>query len=403
MKEFNPEQHQSESQTMSAVEALTERVAAGAYAAYVGMDVHKATIAVAVAEPGREEPRFRGQIANNPKAVEKLISALSDHYGGGLLLFCYEAGPCGYVLKRQIVASGLACDVVAPSKIPKCPGDRVKTDRRDALKLARLLRSGELSAVWVPGEEQEAMRDLSRARQDMKGQEHKARQQLNGFVLRHAHHWPSGKSRWTRAHYNWLESLRFNHDGQQVVLQEYIEAVRAASARVAGMASQMKRAAARWSLAPVVDALMALRGVDQVAAITFLAEMGDITRFTHPRQLMAYLGLVPSEHSSGPRRQQGGLTLTGNRHARRLLVECAWNYRFPARHTMHLKRKAKNAPAEAREVAWRAQKRLCGRFSTMVLAGKNPKLVMAAIARELVGFIWDIVRQEMGKLRPAAA
>lgn len=368
------------------------------YGAFIGLDVHKETIAVALALPGWGEPQYRGEIAHEPKAVRKWLDRLSAEFDGALLLFCYEAGPCGYGLYRQMVAAGHDCQVVAPSLIPKKAGERVKTDRRDALKLARLLRAGDLTAVWVPDTEQEAMRDLSRARDDMKSQERKARQQLNAFVLRQGHHWPRGKTRWTSAHFNWLESIRFEQPWLQVVLQEYIDAVKAATQRVEDLTDQLMRALSTWSLAPVVDALVALRGIDKLAATVLLAELGDISRFDSPKQLMAYLGLVPSEHSSGGRRRQGAITLTGNGHARRMLVECAWSYRFPARQTMHLKRKAKAASAEAKAIAWRAQKRLCGRYRQLTQAGKNVKLVCVAIARELVGFIWDIVRQEMPRL-----
>lgn len=368
------------------------------YAAYIGMDVHKDTITYAVALPGRTKGQYRGEIAHKKKTVDKLIYRLSDEFAGELLLFCYEAGPTGYHLYRHIIATGHGCQVVAPSKIPTKPGERVKTDRRDAVKLAQHLRSGDLTPVWVPDQEQEAMRDLTRARSDMKTQELKARQQLNGFVLRHGHNWPSNKVRWTRAHYNWLESLEFPHPWQQVVLQEYINAVKAASRRVADLMDQVLQALPSWSLAPVVDSLVALRGIDKLSAITLLAELGDISRFDNPRQLMAYLGVVPSEHSTGARRRQGAITLTGNGYARRILVESAWSYRFQARQTMHLKRKAVNASDEAKEIAWRAQKRLCGRYRRLIEAGKNQKLVCVAVARELIGFIWDIVRIEMPRL-----
>lgn len=368
------------------------------YGAFVGLDVHKDTIAIAVALPGRDEPEYRSEIAHRPKVVSKWLERLSREFDGAVLLFCYEAGPCGYGLYRQLMESGHACQVVAPSLIPKKPGERIKTDRRDALKLARLLRASELTAVWVPDTEQEAMRDLTRARDDMKSQERKARQQLNAFLLRQGHPWPSGKARWTQPHFNWLESLRFEQPWLQIVLQEYIDAVKAATQRVADLTDQLMQALPAWSLAPVVDALVALRGIDILAATVVLAELGDISRFDSPKQLMAYLGLVPSEHSSGSRRRQGAITLTGNGHARRMLVECAWSYRFPARQTMHLKRKAQNAPVEAKAIAWRAQKRLCGRYRQLTQAGKNVKLVCVAIARELVGFIWDIVRQEMPRV-----
>ena len=397
MKEFNAEAIRIE--TASAVEALRPAQAERQYPAYIGLDVHKETIAVAVARVGRAAPESRGEIANKPKAVAKLVERLNRAFGGEVLLFCYEAGPCGYGVYRQLLALGHACQVVAPSLIPKKPGERIKTDRRDACKLAGSLRSGDLTAVWVPDEEQEAMRDLTRARDDLKAQERKARQQLNAYVLRHGHAWPSNKTRWTQTHYNWLESLRFAHDWQQVVLQEYIDAVKAASQRVADITAQMERVLPQWSLAPVVDSLVALRGIDKLAAMVLLAELGDISRFDSPKQLMAYLGLVPSEHSSGGRRRQGTITKTGNSHARRMLVESAWSYRFAARQTMHLKRKAKQASEAAKAIAWRAQKRLCGRYRTLLQAGKNTKQANVAIARELAGFIWDIVCHEMPKVR----
>lgn len=401
MQEFNTEAVRIE--TASALEAVLEVQGERQYPAYIGLDVHKETMAVAVARAGRAAPESRGEIANTPKAVAKLVERLNRAFGGEVLLFCYEAGPCGYGLYRQLLALGHDCQVVAPSLIPKKPGERIKTDRRDACKLAGTLRSGDLTAVWVPDEEQEAMRDLSRARDDLKAQERKARQQLNAYVLRHGHAWPPNKTRWTQTHYNWLESLTFAHDWQQVVLQEYIDAVKAASQRVADITAQMERVLPQWSLAPVVDSLIALRGIDKLAAMVLLAELGDISRFDSPKQLMAYLGLVPSEHSSGGRRRQGAITKTGNSHARRMLVESAWSYRFAARQTMHLKRKAKPASEEAKAIAWRAQKRLCGRYRTLVQAGKNTKQANVAIARELAGFIWDIVCHEMPKVRPQVA
>ncbi len=403
MKEFTPGETKIETVSALATVGQGQGLTADDYAAYVGLDVHKDTIAVAVAYEGREEPEFRGEIANRPKAVAKRVRRLSEEFGGGVLLFCYEAGPCGYGLYRQLLELGHGCDVVAPSLIPRKPGERVKTDRRDALKLARSLRAGDLTAVWVPDEEQEAMRDLSRARGDMKGQEQKARQQLNGFVLRHGHAWPANRTRWTQAHFNWLESLTFPHDWQQVVLQEYIDAVRAASQRVADITAQMMRAIPQWSLAPVVDSLVALRGVDKVAAVTLLAELGDISRFDSPTQLMAFLGLVPSEHSSGRRKRKGAITLAGNAHARRMLIESAWSYRFAPRQTMHLKRKAKPASEAAKAIAWKAQKRLCGRYRTLIQAGKNQKVVTTAIARELAGFVWAIACEVMPQVRAGKA
>lgn len=365
------------------------------FSAYIGLDVHKDTIAVAVAVAGREEAVYRGEIGHRRSSLRRLIGKLSPH--GEVLSFCYEAGPCGYGVYREIIETGHHCVVVAPSLIPRKPGDRVKTDRRDALSLARLHRAGELSAVWVPGAEQEALRDLTRAREDMKAIELKARQRLGAFLLRHDRVYRSGKSRWTQAHFRWLEEQRFDHPAQQVVLQEYVDTVMQAQARVAGLEDRMRQALASWSLRPVAEGLMALRGVDLITAMTVLAELGDLTRFETPRQLMSFLGLVPSERSSGPRRRQGAITKTGNGHVRRVLVEAAWSYRFPARKTAHLRRKAAAAPPGAQAIAWAAQKRLCARYWHLYHAGKATCQVCTAIARELVGFIWAIACEVAGK------
>lgn len=369
------------------------------YPAFVGLDVHKQTISIALARAGREKPISLGEIANKPKTIARMVERLCQEFEGEVLMFCYEAGSCGYVIYRQLVELGQDCQVVAPSEIPKKPGERVKTDRRDALKLARLLRSGDLTPVWVPDQEQEAMRDLTRARNDFKQQERQIKQQLNAYVLRHGHIWSVGKTRWSQAHYNWLEALKFPFDWQQVVLQEYLEAIRAAQKRVADLTAQMERVCQQWSLEPVIDSLVALRGIDRITAIGLMAELGDISRFESPSQLMAYLGLVPGEHSSGSRRRQRAITKTGNKQARRMLVESAWSYRFPARKTAHLKRKAAKASEEAQAIAWKAQKRLCGRYRSLIHNGKNAKQTTVAVARELSGFIWDIVCQEMPKVK----
>lgn len=373
------------------------------YGAYVGLDVHKDTIAVAIAECGRGEPVYEGEMANRPGKVAKLLDRLSVRYGGERLLFVYEAGPCGYGLYRQIVASGHACEVVAPSLIPRKAGERVKTDRRDALGLARLSRSGELTAVWVPEPEQEAIRDLTRAREDMKAIETKARQRLGAFLLRHGQVYTLGKEKWTQRYFRWLEDVKFDSPIQQIVLQEYIDAVREAQRRVAGLERQMEQALEGWSLRPVVEGLMALRGVSLIAAMTILAELGDISRFDSPRQLMAYLGLVPSEHSSGSSRRQGPITKAGNGHVRRVLVESAWGYRFPARKTRCIERRAAQTSAAVQAIAWEGQKRLCGRYRYLIEAGKVKQQVTTAVARELAGFIWAIACEVTGKAHGSRA
>lgn len=378
--------------------AAAERFSAASnvYAAYIGLDVHKATIAVSVAEAGRQDPEFRGELPNTPRAIDQLVRQLSERFGGQRLLFSYEAGPCGYGLYHQIRASGHDCEVVAPSLIPRKAGDRVKTDRRDANGLARLSRAGELTPVWVPTPEQEAVRDLTRAREDMKAIELKARQRLGAFLLRHGQVY-GGKSKWTQAHFRWLEAVRFDHPVQQIVLEEYLDAVKEAQRRVAGLEQQMRSALSAWSLAPVVEALMAMRGVSLITAMTLLAELGDISRFDSPRQLMAYLGLVPSEHSSGGSRRQGGITKTGNGHVRRVLLEAAWGYRFPARKTRIIQQRAERTSPTVQAIAWAAQKRLCGRYRRLAATGKVKQQVTTAVARELAGFLWAIACEAMGK------
>lgn len=362
---------------------------------YVGLDVHKATIAVAVARSGRSDPEYHGNIMNSPAAVQKLLKQLSAH--GEALSFCYEAGPCGYGLYRDLTAVGHNCSVVAPSLIPRKADERMKTDRRDALMLARLHRSGELTAVWVPDLEQEATRDLTRAREDMKAMELTARQRLGAFLLRHGRVYREGKCHWTQAHFRWLETVKFDSQVQQIVLQEYIDTIKAAQQRVAGLEVQMREALVQWSLRPVVEALMALRGVSLITAMTTLAELGDITRFDSPRELMGYLGLVPSEHSSGGSRRQGSITRTGNGHVRRVLVEAGWSCRFPVRKTRCIEKRAEQTSVAVQSIAWQAQKRLCGRYRALMAAGKVKQQVITAVARELAGFIWAIACEVMGK------
>jgi transposase len=365
------------------------------FSKYVGLDTHKETIAVAVADAIGGKARFYGEIANTPEAISKLVKQLCPD--GEVVSFCYEAGPCGYEIYRQISQLGHYCSVVAPSLIPTKPGERVKTDRRDSEKLSRLDRAGELTPVWVPDQEQEAMRDLTRAREDMKGLERITKQRLNAFLLRYGRIYESGKSRWTQAHFRWMEGLKFDVTVQQIVFQEYVDAVKQAEARVAGLEKEMEKALEHWVLAPVVEALMALRGIKLITAMTVMAELGDITRFDSPRQLMSFLGLVPSEASSGQTRRQGGITKTGNSHVRRVLVESGWCYRFPARKTAHLQRRAEKCSGEVQAIAWKAQKRLCGRYTHLIGRGKLKVQVCTAVARELVGFIWAIACEVMNK------
>lgn len=354
---------------------------------YVGLDVHKETIAVSIAEADGGEVRYLGEVPNTADSVVKLVKRLGKE--GARLSFCYEAGPCGYGLHRQLRDLGQDCQVVAPSLIPRKAGDRVKTDRRDSLNLARLHRAGELTAVWVPDGAQEALRDLTRAREDMKHIQLQAKQRLLGFLLRHGKRF-EGKDNWTQAHFRWMEEVGFEQPVQQIVFQEYVDSVRAITRRIAALDEQMESAARESVFWPVIEGLMALRGVKLITATTIVAEIGDLRRFANAPQLMAYLGVVPSEHSSGESRVRGSITKTGNGHVRRVLVEAAWQYRYPARKTAVLQRRAERASEQVQEIAWKAQKRLCARYRLLEARGKLKVQVCIAIARELAGFIWAI-------------
>lgn len=354
---------------------------------YVGLDVHKQTIAVSVADSNGGEVRYFGEIANTPEALSKLVRQLKK--GDARLAFCYEAGPCGYGIYRQLRGMGVDCVVVAPSLIPRKAGERVKTDRRDSLSLARLHRAGELTAVWVPDGAQEALRDLTRAREDMKHLQKQAKQRLLAFLLRHGKRY-DGKSTWTQAHYRWMEGVKFDQATQQIVFQEYLDTVGALSKRLAALDGHLQAAARESVFWSVIEALMALRGVNLLTASILVAEIGDLKRFAGAPQLMAYLGVVPSEHSSGPRQTRGGITKTGNGHVRRVLVEAAWTYRHPARKTAVLQRRAERTSDVVQEIAWKAQKRLCSRYRLLEARGKLKVQACTAIARELAGFIWAI-------------
>jgi transposase len=357
---------------------------------YVGLDVDKDGIVVAVAEGGlRGEVRDHGRIANTPAGLRRLAGKLGQE--GRQLRFCYEAGPCGYGIQRQLSAIGHDCVVVAPSLIPKRPGDRIKTDRRDACSLAKLHRAGELTAVWVPGAAHEAMRDLVRARLDAVRALRRARQQLSGFLLRQGCHYR--RPAWTKLHRRWLAGPKFEQAVHHIVLEDYIAAVEAAATRRDRLTAQIEAMLLEWTLAPVVAALQTMRGMALVNAATLIAELGDLSRFANPRQLMAYLGLVPSEHSSGASVKRGGITKAGNSAARRLLIEAAWSYRFPARVSRDLLLRQEAQPKPIRAIAWKAQLRLCARYRKLARSGKPANVVTTAIARELAGFVWAIARQ----------
>jgi transposase len=363
---------------------------------YIGLDVHKIAIAVSIAEEGREGAvRFLGEIPNTPTDVAKLAKRLAKD--GSRLEFCYEAGGCGYVIYRQLTDLGHGCMVVAPSLIPKKPGDRVKTDRRDSQKLAILHRAGDLTRVWVPDPVHEAMRDLVRARLAAVGALMRARQQLLSFLLRHGRIYQKGKP-WTQRHRVWLAEQVFEQPVHQIVFQDYVEAIFTAQDRRDQLVARIEALLPTWSMGPVVQALRGLRGLELISAVTFVAGIGDLGRFESPSQLMAYLGLVPSERSSGDHVYRGGITKTGNSEARRMLVEAAWSYRYPPRVAGEKVEVLVRLPKPVRDIAWKCQVRLCERFRRLSRSGKKPTVVVTAIARELAGFVWAIGQQ----VKPAA-
>jgi transposase len=362
--------------------------------AFVALDTAKLRNAVAIADAGRSgEIRYLGEFDNTEVATRKLVAKLASKYTR--LTFCYEAGPTGYGLFRLIKSLGHDCIVVAPSLIPSKPGDRVKTNRRDAVNLAKLLRAGELTAVWVPDERHEAMRDLVRARDAAVKDYRIKRQNVSSLLLRLGRHYP-GKKTWGRAHINWLTSLKLEHREQRIAFEEMLLAVRQVEERIERLEQAIREAVADWTLAPAIEAVQALRGIDMIGAVVFLAELGDLSRFENPRQLMAYLGLTPSERSTGESVKRGGITKAGNTRARRLLIEAAWSYRFPPRVSKDMQTRIGAAPRTAREIAWKAQMRLCGRFRTLTRKGKRSTIVVTAIARELSAFIWAINREVVG-------
>lgn len=367
--------------------------------AYVAFDTSKLRNAVAIADAGRAgEVRFLGEIENTAAAVAKLVRKLAAKYGR--LTFCYEAGPTGYGLYRQIKSLGHECMVVAPSLIPKKPGERVKTNRRDALSLVKQLRAGDLTAVWVPDSRHEAMRDLTRARETAVEDLRRKRQQVSAFLLRQGLHYP-GERTWTKTHRGWLASQKLEYAEQRIAFEEMLLAMRQAQERIERLEQAIRVAVPDWSLAEVVTALMAMRGIDFISATAFLAEIGDLSRFPTPRELMAYLGLVPSEDSTGDTVRRGPITKAGNRRARRILVECSWSYQHPPRVGKQKQERVAAAPQAVREIAWKAQCRLTARYRALTRKGKLKTVAVTAVARELSAFIWAINR-EIASPRAAA-
>lgn len=356
---------------------------------WIGLDVHAETIAVAVAETSGDV-RSLGVIANRPEAIRALVRKLGRPER---LRACYEAGPTGYVVYWLLTSLGVRCDVVAPTLIPVKAGDRVKTDRRDAEKLARLHRSGELTAVWVPDAEHEALRDLVRAREAAKADQLRARHRLQKFLLRHGWRAPSGIRAWTLKHLAWIKGhVRFEHTAQEATLLDYLAEVDHAVERIERLEKAIDAALLEVpaKMRAVIEGLQTLRGVARLTAVTIVSELGELSRFQKARQLMGYSGLVPSEHSSGEKTRRGGITKTGNSHLRRVLTEAAWSYRVRPAIGAALRKRQLAQSERVKEMAWKAQHRLHDTFRRMLGKGKPAQKVVTAVSRELVGFVWAI-------------
>jgi transposase len=370
---------------------------------FIGLDVHADTIAAAVAEPNGDI-RPLGVIPNRLESLRKLVNKLGPV---NQVKACYEAGPTGYVLYWQLSSLGVACEVVAPSLVPVKAGDRVKTDRRDAAKLARSYRAGDLTAVWVPDAAHEAVRDLVRAREDARQDQARARQRLGKFLLRHGWRPPEDvKKNWTQKHMDWIKrQVRFEQAASQAAFLDYVHEVEHAADRLERIEKAIDDAivAAPPEVQQVVQAIQALRGVGKIVAVSVVAEVGSLSRFTNPRQLMAYAGMVSSEYSSGNHIQRGGITKTGNSHLRRVLVEAAWAYQHKPWIGGWLAKRQQGLDEETKAMAWKAQWRLCTRYKKLSARGKNKPQIVTAIGRELLGFIWAIAVRTEARAGFAAA
>lgn len=359
---------------------------------FIGMDTHKVFCENAYCEDSREAiPQPLGRIATTKQAITKFARQLQSKYPHATLHFVYEAGPCGYWIYRLLTKLGHCCYIVAPSLIPKKPGNRVKTDKRDALMLTRLLKNADISPIYVPEPDDEAVRDLSRLRETAMQDLKKAKQRMKLFLLRN-HIQYSGSDRWGPKHRRWLTELIFPHPAQQIVLQECITTLNERFERLERLDDELKHQVCNWRYYPLVKALQAMRGIKLIVAAGVIAELGDLSRFDHPRKLMSYLGLVPSEHSSSDKRRLGAITKSGNSRARRLLVEAAHAYRYPARISTEMQKRQEGLPATITETAWQAQLRLCRRYQRLMQRGKLRNVVVTAIAREMSAYIWAISR-----------
>jgi len=357
---------------------------------YIGLDVHAQSIAIAIAERDGEVRNY-GSISNDLHALEKVLTKIKKAHPGIELRVCYEAGPTGFVIARRLTQLKVHCTVVAPSLIPNRSGDRIKTDRRDAVKLARLHRAGELTAVHVPDAVDEAMRDLCRARTDAVQDLRRSRSQLKAFLLRHGYRY-SGKSAWTEAHRRYLRELVLPHAAHRIVLEDALRVITASEERITRLEEGMQTLLEEWSMKPVVEALMGLRGFQLIGAMVITSELGGAWRFAHPRQLMAYLGLVPTESSSGQKRCQGGISKTGNSHARWLMIEASHHYRLPPKVSKELAARQEGLSADIKKCSWQAQTRLHKRLVQLLARGKHRHKAQVAVARELTGFVWQIFR-----------
>ena len=357
---------------------------------YVGLDVHKDSIVIAVADEGRVAARVIGTIPHEWKALRKELDKLGPR---STVHCCYEAGPTGYGLARSLKAAGWSCDVIAPSLVPKKSGERIKTDRRDAVKLAQNHRAGELVPVFIPDEPTEAIRDLERARAGAKKAERVVRHQLSKFLLRHGKRYP-GRTTWNSVHQAWISQQTFVEPAQQYVLADGLAAVEAATLRVQQLTERLRHLVEGWHLGPLVKALQAMRGVELVTAVTLAAEVGDFRRFATATDFMGYVGLIPSEQTSGDHRRQGPITKTGNTHIRRVLIEAAWHYQRQPRMSKAIRERNVGVSPGVCAIAWKAQKRLHQRLHRLIGRGKNSCEAVTAVARELAGFVWAIAREE---------